>query len=115
MIKVIAFFNPVQDSDSFAQYFEEHMVPKFLTLPGVIKMNVTRILDQLVASNPNPYFMYTEIYYPSLEAYENGFVHMNPDSQQILQEFMDLAGHISVLNIGTEHTYRNLQTSTAFY
>lgn len=115
MIKVIAFFRPVQDPDAFVQYFEEHMIPKFLNLPGVIKMNVTRILDQLVTDDPNPYFMYTEIYYPSLEAYENGFVNMSPNSQQILQEFMDLAGHISILNIGTEHTYRNLETSTMFY
>lgn len=65
MIKMIALYTHPEDKAAFDQHYNEVHIPLVRQLPGLLKVEVARVVDGLPSGSP--YYLIAEMYWESRE------------------------------------------------
>ncbi len=104
MFKIIALFYDAEDPEAFTQYYEEEFVPLLLSLPGVTKVEVTRLSSSSPFSDePNPCFLMGQMYFSSQEGLTYALSSLQ--GMETARVFLEQAGDISTVFIGNCRTH----------
>jgi len=102
MYKTIGLYKRMPNEDEFLHFYSNVIVPKLLSLPGVIKVEVTQISPQ--SDSPDEYFLMAETYFASPEALQQ--VLNSSEGKEVLSTMMEHAAPFLSSYIGKEDSFK---------
>lgn len=99
MVKLIALYKHPKDKEAFDQHYFEVHAPLTAKIPGLRKMDVTRIVGSPMGGE-GKYYLMCEMYYDSHEALKAGM--KSEEGRASGKDVMSFAGDLVTLMIGEE-------------
>jgi uncharacterized protein (TIGR02118 family) len=109
MFKTIALYKEIEDAEAFEDFYVNEFIPKMLSLPGVVKLEVNRLLPApfggRAESEEPSYFLLCETYFESAEALQR--LLQSPEGMEAASVIMERASEFMTLYVGKEEVYSN--------
>lgn len=105
MFKLIGLFHAT-DEEAFLEMYMREILPKFLNIPGCIKVETTRLQPTLIPGIKKvekPYTFLAEMYFPTAKAIQYAF--NTPEGQLALEVFIEKANNICSTYAGEEYVH----------
>lgn len=99
MVKLIALYKHPENKEEFDQYYFETHAPLTAKIPGLRKMEVTRIVGSPFGGE-GKYYILCEMYYDSHEALQTAM--KTDEGKASGKDAMNFAGDLITLMIGEE-------------
>jgi len=99
MVKLIALYKHPQDKEAFDKHYFEVHAPLTAKIPGLRKMEVTRVVGSPMGGE-GKYYLMCEMYYDDHEALKAGM--KSAEGRASGKDVMSFAGDLVTLMIGEE-------------
>ncbi|SEN34150.1 EthD family reductase [Lihuaxuella thermophila] len=114
MFKTIALYKDIEDAEAFEAFYVNEFIPKMLSLPGVVKLKVNRLLPAPFGERggqEESYFLLCETYYESAEAMQK--VIQSPEGLEAASMIMEKASKFMTVYVGKEEVYSKSSPSVS--
>ncbi|WP_070119403.1 EthD family reductase [Bacillus marinisedimentorum] len=98
MVKVIALYKQPKDKEKFEEYYYNHHVPLTEKIPGLRKMEMTKIVGSPMGESE--FYLLCEMYYDDHESMKKAL--RTDEAKASGKDAMSFAGDIVTLMIGEE-------------
>jgi uncharacterized protein (TIGR02118 family) len=99
MIKMIALYKHPENKEEFDKYYNEVHAPLTAKIPGLRKMEVTKVIGSPMGGE-GKYYLMCEMYYDDMESFKAAM--RTPEAKASGKDAMSFAGEIITLMIGEE-------------
>ncbi|HLO12207.1 MAG TPA: EthD family reductase [Pseudoneobacillus sp.] len=99
MLKIIALYKQPENKEAFDKHYFEVHAPLTAQIPGLRKMDVTKITGSPMGGE-GKYYLMCEMYYDDLESFKAAM--KTPEGKASGKDAMAFAGEIITLMIGEE-------------
>ncbi|MBO8157011.1 MAG: EthD family reductase [Bacillaceae bacterium] len=99
MVKVIALYKHPEDKEKFDEHYFNTHAPITAKIPGLRKMEVTRIVGSAMGGEAD-YYLMCEMYYDSHEAMKQAM--KTDEARASGKDLMSFAGDLVTLMVGEE-------------
>jgi uncharacterized protein (TIGR02118 family) len=92
MFKTVGLYREMENPQAFETYYINQIVPKILKIPGVVRVEVTRIFPSPIQPSKqdgNSFFLMSETYFESSEALQNAL--STPEGMEAARLIMEAA------------------------
>lgn len=69
MVKLVALFRTPEDPLAFMQHYDEIHLPLVRKTPGLVKLEVNKVMAEALGGEPD-YYLITEMCYPDRETFD---------------------------------------------
>lgn len=97
MIKLIALYKKPADVEAFEQHYKDVHVPLVKKVPGLVRVEVTRIQSDAMGGEA-PYYLMAEMYFENEESFRQAM--KSPENKAAAKDVMSFAGDIVQMVIG---------------
>lgn len=112
MYKTIGLYKRMDNAEEFYDHFTNVVVPRLLNIPGILKVDVTR-LHSTEMSNDSTFFMMIETYFVSYEGFQR--VITSPEGQEALADILSLQADCLTAYVGQEESFKKNIFTTPHY
>ncbi|TCS91975.1 EthD family reductase [Hazenella coriacea] len=110
MFKIVGLYRVHNQNEGFEQYYVNELVPRLLEIPGVIKVEVTRLApspfhDTLGVKEETPYFMQGDMYFESAESLQEAL--SSPEGIEVARLIIENAFEFVTLYVGDSYTFHS--------
>lgn len=99
MIKMVALYKHPENKEAFDQHYNEVHVPITAKIPGLRKMEVTKMLANPMGGQ-SEYYLMCEMYYDDMASFKAAM--KTDEAKASAKDAMSFAGDIITLMIGEE-------------
>ncbi|MBA4537518.1 EthD family reductase [Bacillus aquiflavi] len=100
MIKLIALYKEPKDKEKFDEHYFSIHVPITKKIPGLLKMDVTKIIGSGMGGK-SEYYLMCEMYYENMQTFKAAM--KTEEAKASSKDLMSFAGDIVTLMIGEDH------------
>lgn len=112
MVKVCILFHSIQDEEAFLEMYLKEMLSKFLNIPGVMKVETSKIYSDInpyIQTDEKTYKFSVEIYFPTMEAINEAID--TPEGKEAIEAYVRDFGENSTLYAAEEYVhYKDTKT-----
>lgn len=96
MVKLIALYRQPEDAAAFDQHYEEVHSPLAMKMPGLEKVEITKILG--TPQGASEYYLMAELYFKDVETLTASM--RSPEGKAAAKDVMGFAGTLVSMHIG---------------
>ncbi|MFC7439941.1 EthD family reductase [Laceyella putida] len=112
MYKTVGLYKRMDNEEEFYDYYTNVVVPQLLNIPGVLKVEVTRLHSTQI-SGDDTYFLMGETYFANYEAFQR--VLSSPEGQAAITAMLNKAEDFMTAYVGQEESFKTNIFTTPHY
>jgi uncharacterized protein (TIGR02118 family) len=103
MYKTVGLYKRMDNEDEFYDYYTNVVVPQLLNIPGVLKVEVTRLHSTRVSGDSN-YFLMGETYFANYESFQRTMT--TPEGKAALATALKESSEFLTAYVGQEESFK---------